>query len=74
VDYNNNLECENMDGLVLAFIALKNEFRPLQKPLAEPGFKPFDLSALARRYSVEEVRQDLLMLTAKRRFAHETRQ
>lgn len=63
-----------MDGLVLAFIALRNECRPLQKPSAEPGFKPFDLSALARRYTLEDVVQDQLMLTAKRRFAHETRQ
>jgi hypothetical protein len=55
-----------MDGLVLAFIALRNEFRPLQKPSAEPEFKPFDLSALARRYSVEDVVQDQLMPTANR--------
>jgi hypothetical protein len=33
-----------MEGLVPALIALRNEFRPLQKPLAEPEFKPFDLS------------------------------
>jgi hypothetical protein len=43
-----------MDGIVLALIALRNEFRPL------------DLSALARRYRVEEVGQDRLMLTANR--------
>ena len=55
-----------MEGIVLALIALRNEFRPLQKPFAEPEFKPFDLSALTRCYSVEEVGQDLLMLAAKR--------
>jgi hypothetical protein len=55
-----------MEKIVLALIALRNEFRPRQKPLAEPEFKLFDLSALARRYSLEEVGQDLLMLTAKR--------
>jgi hypothetical protein len=55
-----------MEGIVLALIARRNEFRPLQKPVAEPEFKPFDLSALARPYSVEEAGQDLLMLTAKR--------
>ena len=52
--------------MVLALIALRTEFRPLQKPLAEPEFKPFDLSALARRYNLEEVGQDPRMLTAKR--------
>ena len=55
-----------MEGIVLALVALRNEIRPLWKPAAEPEFKPFDLSALARRYSLEEVGQDLLMLTAKR--------
>ena len=57
---------ENMEGIVLALVALRNEFRPLQKPLAEPEFRRFDLSALNRRYSVEEVGRDLLMLKAKR--------
>jgi hypothetical protein len=69
VDYNNNLECENINGLVLAFIARRNEFPSLQKPFAEPGFQPFDLSGIGLLYTVEEVGQDLLMLTAKRRFA-----
>jgi hypothetical protein len=50
----------------MAPIAPRNGFRPLHKPLAEPEFKPFGLSALARRYSVEEVGQDQLMLTANR--------
>jgi hypothetical protein len=55
-----------MEGIVLALVALRNEFRPLPKPAAEPEFKPFDLSALNRCYSVEDGGQDLLMLTAKR--------
>jgi hypothetical protein len=55
-----------MEGIILALIALRNGFRTLHKPLAEPEFKPFGLSALARRYSVEEVGQDQLMLTANR--------
>jgi hypothetical protein len=55
-----------MKTIVLALIARRNEIRPLQEPLAEPEFNPFDLSALARRYSLAGVGQDLLMLTAKR--------
>jgi hypothetical protein len=51
MDYKYNPKCGNMEGIVLALIALRKEFRPLQKPSAEPEFKPFDLSALARRYA-----------------------
>ncbi len=55
-----------MEGLVLALVALRNEFRPLQKPLAEPECKPLDLGPLPRRYSVQQVGQDLLLHTTKR--------
>jgi hypothetical protein len=55
-----------MEAVILALIALRNEFRPPRKPLAEPEFKPFDLSALPRRYRVEEVRRDQAMLIANR--------
>jgi len=61
MDYKDNRKRGNME-----LIALRKEFRPLQKPPAEPEFKPFDLSSLARRYSVEDVVQDQLMLTANR--------
>lgn len=44
----------NMEGLVLALIALRNEFRRPERPVAEPEFKPFDLSALTRPFSVED--------------------
>jgi hypothetical protein len=53
-----------MERMVLALIALRKEFRPLQKPSAEPEFKSFDVSSLARRYGVEDLVQDQLMLPA----------
>ena len=55
-----------MDAVVLALVALRNEFRPLRKPPAEPEFKPFDPGALPRRYRVEEIGQDQPMLTVNR--------
>jgi hypothetical protein len=55
-----------MKKIVLTLVALRNECRPLQKPLAETEFKPLDRSAWARRYSLKEARQDLPILTAKR--------
>ena len=63
-----------MNGLVRAFIALRNEFQLLQKPLAEPGFERFDLKRIASAATIEEVGQDLLILKGQRRFADETRQ
>ena len=44
----------NMEELVHALIALRGEFRRPEKPVAEPEFKPFDLSALTRPYGVED--------------------
>jgi hypothetical protein len=55
-----------MKKTVLTLIALRNEFRPLQKPLAETEFKRFDRSVLAGRYSLQEAGQDLPILMAKR--------
>ena len=66
MDDKHNPQGENMDGIVLALIALRNEFRPLQEPLTEHEFRPLELRALARRYRVEEVGQDRLMLKANR--------
>jgi hypothetical protein len=39
VDDKHNPQGENMDGIVLALIALRNEFRPLQEPLTEHEFR-----------------------------------
>jgi len=43
-----------METLVLALIALRNEFRRSERPVAEPEFEPFNLSACTRSYSVED--------------------
>jgi hypothetical protein len=43
----------NMEGLILAFIALRREFHRPQKPVAEPKFEPFNLNALTRAYQFE---------------------
>jgi hypothetical protein len=48
------------------FLSPTGKLWPQAKEVAEEEFKPFDPRALARRCSVEEVTQDLLMLTAKR--------
>jgi hypothetical protein len=44
---------KNMEGLILAFIALRREFQRPEKPVAEPEFEQFDLSALTRPYRLE---------------------
>jgi hypothetical protein len=56
----------HMKKIVRTVIALRNEFRPLEKQLAETEFKRFDRSVVARRYNLEEAGQDLPILTAKR--------
>ena len=43
-----------MDGIILASIAARNEFRPPQKPFTEHEFRPTEVGALARCYRVEE--------------------
>jgi hypothetical protein len=55
-----------MKTIVLTLVALRNEFRPLQKSLAETELKRFDRSVVARPYSLEDAGQDLPILTAKR--------
>jgi hypothetical protein len=62
-----------MDALVLALVALRTEFRQPQSPAAEPSLKQFDLSALARRNSLEGLGQGLRCSQLRGRFAHETR-
>jgi hypothetical protein len=48
----------NMEGLILAFIALRREFQRPEKPVAEPQFEPFDLNALTLPYRLHNEGSD----------------